>query len=553
MLAVGADADTVASAIKESTMADLWLANINAPRQTVVSGTVRAIEALHGRLSAVGHHCAPPRGVGRVPQLAGAQRGGAAAPSFWRGSSSTAPRIDVYGNADAAIYRGEADAIRRTLAEHIAAPVRFLDQIEAMYADGVRTFIEVGAGSALTGLIGAILGDRDHVAVSLDKRGRDGVTAWHEAVGRLAAHGVPMDLTKLSQDSAAQAQRSRAARGPSSNVRARQRNGLHPALPRQSRCQALPAPSAHVLPASDSSGARRPHDRARPPPPPGAEPAPQPSGWPPCRRCSARRPRRTCTSSACSRTPTRPSSRWPRTRSPCSPGSRSHSQLTAAAGPGARAHAPGAVRGARRRSTGRLNRRSRNSTSRAYLPGPSPAESAAATEPVSLALLLSVVADKTGYPVDMLNGGMDLETDLGIDSIKKVEIFAAVRQRAEGLPPTDSPQMAQLFEARTLDEVMRGAADDSAVPAVADTVAADAAVADTEQAGEQSPTAAVRRIHGQAGRRSGVRAGAGGPGETDRSPSSTAAADSRRPWSRSLTRTASRPRSRTCPSATRGA
>jgi hypothetical protein len=84
------------------------------------------------------------------------------------------------------------------------------------------------------------------------------------------------------------------------------------------------------------------------------------------------------------------------------------------------------------------------------------------TEPLSLALLLSVVADKTGYPVEMLNGGMDLETDLGIDSIKKVEIFAAVRQRAEGLPSTDSPEMERLFQARTLDEVMRGAADNSA-------------------------------------------------------------------------------------------
>ena len=102
---------------------------------------------------------------------------------------------------------------------------------------------------------------------------------------------------------------------------------------------------------------------------------------------------------------------------------------------------------------------------------------------MSLALLLSVVADKTGYPVDMLNGGMDLETDLGIDSIKKVEIFAAARQRAEGLPSTDSPQMAQIFEARTLDEVMRRATDNGAMPAVADT-----------DAGEQSPAVVVRRI-----------------------------------------------------------
>src|ERR1700727_562827 len=199
MLAVGADADAAASAIRESTVADLWLANINAPRQTVVSGTVRAIEALHGRLSAAGitarrlavsvafHSPLARNAVGPLRE-------------FLEKLKLTAPRIDVYSNADAAIYPGEPDAIRRTLAEHPAAPVRFVDQIEAMYADGVRTFVVVGAGSALTGLIGKILGDHDHVAVSLDKRGRAGVTAWHDAVGRLAVHGVPMDPAKLSPE-----------------------------------------------------------------------------------------------------------------------------------------------------------------------------------------------------------------------------------------------------------------------------------------------------------------------------------------------------------------
>src|SRR6202030_893699 len=88
----------------------------------------------------------------------------------------------------------EPDAIRTRLAEHPAAPVRFQEQVEAMYADGVRTFVEVGAGSALTGLIGQILGEREHLAVSLDRPGRDGVTAWHEALGRLAVWGLPMNL-----------------------------------------------------------------------------------------------------------------------------------------------------------------------------------------------------------------------------------------------------------------------------------------------------------------------------------------------------------------------
>ena len=248
MLAVGTDADAAASAIKESAIADLWLANINAPRQTVVSGTERGIEALHGLLSAAG---ITARRLAVSAAFHSPLAHSAVGPlrEFLEKLELTAPRIDVYGNADAAIYRGEPDAIRRTLAEHLAAPVRFLDQIEAMYADGVRTFIEVGAGSTLTGLIRQILGDRDHVAVSLDKRGRDGVTAWHEAVGRLAVHGVPMDPTKLSQD---WHPASRVA-PPRMSVRINGTGYTPPAgavglrLLRRSRCQRLPRPHLNDL------------------------------------------------------------------------------------------------------------------------------------------------------------------------------------------------------------------------------------------------------------------------------------------------------------------
>ena len=40
-------------------------------------------------------------------------------------------------------------------------------------------------------------------------------------------------------------------------------------------------------------------------------------------------------------------------------------------------------------------------------------------------MLLEVVSEKTGYPAEMLELGMDMEADLGIDSIKRVEIFGA--------------------------------------------------------------------------------------------------------------------------------
>ena len=43
------------------------------------------------------------------------------------------------------------------------------------------------------------------------------------------------------------------------------------------------------------------------------------------------------------------------------------------------------------------------------------------------AYVLSVVSEKTGYPVEMLDLGLDLEADLGIDTVKQAELFATIR------------------------------------------------------------------------------------------------------------------------------
>src|SRR5262249_37439925 len=66
------------------------------------------------------------------------------------------------------------------------------------------------------------------------------------------------------------------------------------------------------------------------------------------------------------------------------------------------------------------------------------------------ALLLSVVAERTGYPVEILTMDMALDTDLGIDSIKKVEILSAVRDRVGDVP---SGELSTLAALRTLREI----------------------------------------------------------------------------------------------------
>ena len=65
--------------------------------------------------------------------------------------------------------------------------------------------------------------------------------------------------------------------------------------------------------------------------------------------------------------------------------------------------------------------------------------------------LLSVVSDRTGYPSEMLTMDMELESDLGIDSIKRVEILSAMQDLVPELPEVDLAVMASLS---TLGEIV---------------------------------------------------------------------------------------------------
>ena len=66
-------------------------------------------------------------------------------------------------------------------------------------------------------------------------------------------------------------------------------------------------------------------------------------------------------------------------------------------------------------------------------------------------MLLDVVSDKTGYPKEILTVDMDIELDLGIDSIKRVEIFSAINDENPGLPEVDPAVMAEI---KTLGDVI---------------------------------------------------------------------------------------------------
>ena len=65
--------------------------------------------------------------------------------------------------------------------------------------------------------------------------------------------------------------------------------------------------------------------------------------------------------------------------------------------------------------------------------------------------LMEVVSEKTGYPVETLEPAMDMESDLGIDSIKRVEILGAMQTRYPDLPKLKPEELAEL---RTLGQIV---------------------------------------------------------------------------------------------------
>ncbi|WP_204004496.1 SDR family oxidoreductase, partial [Virgisporangium aurantiacum] len=441
MLAVAGDRASVASAI--AGRPDVWLANHNGSRQVVVAGTADAVDTVAGLLAA--------RGIGTTRlNTATAFHTPLVAPAcepllgYLRGLDVRPPRRPVLGNADAREYPADPDAVRQRLADQLARPVAFVDVVEAMYAAGVRTFIEVGAGAALTGLVGQILADRPHAAVPLDRRGRNGLTSLQEGLGRLAVRGVAMDFTALSAGTGAGTPVERA---PLSRSTVRLNGGNY----------GRPYPPAAGGP---------------PPPPPAVPvPTPQPMVAPPAvaspstvdadllRAVEDAQRQMAEAQSAFQRAMTDSHLAYlrmaettmagllgtPVGEQPAGPPPMPRAPLAAPAPPpvtptlAPEVAAPEVVApGDRVPSVG-------STVDTGVDAGPTVPPAGDVAE-----LLLSVVADRTGYPVDILNLDMALDTDLGIDSIKRVEILSSVRDRVGDVP---ADELSALTTLRTLREI----------------------------------------------------------------------------------------------------
>jgi [acyl-carrier-protein] S-malonyltransferase len=141
---------------------DVWPANYNCPGQLVISGREDAVTSVGERARELGAKVVRLRVSGAfhsplVEDAAHRLEPALRAVSFGdlktRFVSTVSSKLET------------VDRVPGLLIEQLTAPVRFTQAVQGMVADGVRTFVEVGAGSVLSGLVKRI--DRSVTAVSV--------------------------------------------------------------------------------------------------------------------------------------------------------------------------------------------------------------------------------------------------------------------------------------------------------------------------------------------------------------------------------------------------
>ncbi len=450
--------------------------NENGPRQTVIAGPSdgvnRAVE--RGTQAGIRARLLPVAGAFHTSKVAEAS-----GPLMIAAGSriASSPDRPVYSNLDAKPHPSELLAIASRLGEHLARPVRFASMVEAMHHDGARVFVEVGPGSVLSPLVESILGDRPHLAVSCDSHQKPGITTLLLTLARLVAAGVPARLDRLTLGRSDRLlDLTHLAKGDGSpppsattwlvnGTRARpiaqpepRRLGQGPALPLQMLDKSTTLAPREPISTAHRNGSTNGHHsnghttngKAMTPTVPPSTPRPShlSNAGPADERVLAsfqetmrafldvqrstmlaylaNRQGGTPTASTAVPAPTvepLASRISPRAFEPVIP----ETKPVPAAPPPIE---PKSAKVAR--------------------------PDAASIDRDAVALkLVEIVRDRTGYPIEMLGLDLDLEADLGIDSIKRVEILGTLRDAVPTLgESTDSSTLDALSRARTLGAIV---------------------------------------------------------------------------------------------------
>lgn len=155
---------------------DLYPANYNGPGQLVISGSREALDAAAPKVRALGGRLLPLKtsGAFHTPFMRPAQE---ALEAALAGLTLADPALPLYSNVTAAPYAPPYAVLPSLQVTH---PVRWQQTLEAMAAQGVDRFVEVGVGKTLANLVRKTLPDARAYAVEDPQTLADAVAALKE-------------------------------------------------------------------------------------------------------------------------------------------------------------------------------------------------------------------------------------------------------------------------------------------------------------------------------------------------------------------------------------
>jgi len=150
---LGADLALVQQACDEAAQGEVVSpANINAPGQISIAGHAAAVQRASERAKALGAKRAIPLSVSAPFHCALMMPAEARLEPELRDLPTSKPRVPIVANVDAQPKR-EAWAAIDALVRQVSAPVRWSDVVERLASEGVTTYVEVGPGTVLSGLV----------------------------------------------------------------------------------------------------------------------------------------------------------------------------------------------------------------------------------------------------------------------------------------------------------------------------------------------------------------------------------------------------------------
>jgi len=150
---LGADPETVRRACDEAAEGEVVSpANINSPGQVVIAGAAAAVERAAARAKALGAKRAIPLPVSAPFHCALMKPAEARLEPELRDLETRDPRVPIIANVDARPKR-QAWAAIDALVQQVSAPVRWEEVVQRLASEGVTTYVEVGPGTVLSGLV----------------------------------------------------------------------------------------------------------------------------------------------------------------------------------------------------------------------------------------------------------------------------------------------------------------------------------------------------------------------------------------------------------------